>query len=68
MKGLKTIFTERNIGETCRQIREKHGISITDFSRLAGCTRQSVYNFESGKNASLQLYLTYEKLEGDVIE
>lgn len=67
MEQLKTIFTDRNIGETCKEVREKHGLSVIEFSRIARCTRQSVYNFESGKNTSLQLYLAYERLEGDVI-
>ena len=67
MDGIKTLFTEKNLHERCKEIREKHNISVAEFARMTNCTRQSVYNFESGKNKSLQLYLAYERIEGDMI-
>ena len=52
------------MGQTCRELRIKNGISVAEFSRMANVTRQAVYKFESGKSASIKLFLAYHKLGG----
>ena len=64
MDGIKEIFNKKDIGKECKEIRENNGMSISEFARRANCTRQTVYNFENGKNVSLQLYLCYKRFEG----
>lgn len=55
-----------NLGENCRKIRIERGISVKDFASYAKTTRQTVFNFETGKTQSLKLFLAYLKLSKEV--
>ena len=57
---------QENLGENCRKIRIEKGISVKDFASYARTTRQSVFNFETGKTQSLKLFLAYLKLSREV--
>ena len=57
---------QENLGENCRKIRIEKGISVKDFASYARTTRQSVFNFETGKTQSLKLFLAYLKLYREV--
>ena len=52
-----------NLGLICKQIRLDHEMSREDFAKYAGCTRQNVYYFETGRTQSLQLFLAYHNLK-----
>ena len=52
------------MGQTCRELRERSGLTVAEFSKYAGVTRQAVYKFECGKSSSLGLFLKYHSLGG----
>ena len=52
------------MGRTCKELRERSGMTVADFSKYAGVTRQAVYKFECGKSSSLGLFLKYHSLGG----
>lgn len=60
LKNLKQPF----MGQTCRELRERSGLTVAEFSKYAGVTRQAVYKFERGKSASIGLLLKYYNLGG----
>ena len=60
LKNLKQPF----MGQTCKELRERSGLTVAEFSKYAGVTRQAVYKFERGKSSSLVLLLKYYSLGG----
>lgn len=60
LQNLKQPF----MGRTCRELRERVGMTVAEFSKYAGVTRQAVYKFERGKSSSLDLFLKYHNLGG----
>lgn len=52
------------MGQTCKELRERVGLSVADFATRAGVTRQAIYKFERGDSASLKLFLEYHRLGG----
>lgn len=50
------------LGENCRDLRKDNNISVSDFAKKLGLSRQAVYNFENGKTQSMELLRGYIKL------
>lgn len=41
------------------KLREAHHLAINDMADYVGVTRQSIYNFESGRRRSYKIMLSY---------
>ena len=50
------------VAYVCKETREAAGISVDEFAKFAGVTRQTVYNFENGEAVSLQVFMAYYRL------
>jgi len=67
MKEFTQIAPQPALGETCKNIRERVGMSVETFAKKYELTRQTVYNFEHGATDSLRVlraYLDLARLEG----
>ena len=59
MKEFNQIAPQPELGRTCKEVREKYGLSVEDFSTRYNVTRQTVYNFENGETDSLRVFRAY---------
>ena len=52
-----------------KETREEKGLSVYDLARKVGCSAQTIYNIEAGKNEpSLKLALEIAKAIGTELE
>ena len=54
------------LGERCKEIREKAGVTVSELSEKIGVSRMAIYNFEKGKTQSLEIFRVYYKLSKGV--
>lgn len=47
------------IGDMCRKFRNEINISAYSVAKDIGCTQQSIYDFEHGRNDSATIYTWY---------
>ena len=55
----ETQLNKQTLATACRLTRLEHGLTVEEFAGRAGVSRQSVYNFETGKHVTLDLFLKY---------
>lgn len=59
MKDFKQIAPQPALGKLCKEIREKHDVSVENFAIHYNLSRQTVYNFENGDTESLKVFRAY---------
>lgn len=52
-------INKQTLATACRLTRLEHGLTVEEFAGRSGVSRQSVYNFETGKHVTLDLFLKY---------
>jgi DNA-binding XRE family transcriptional regulator len=66
MKKIDEIqLNKQTLATACRLVRLENGLTAEEFAGRAGFSRQSVYNFESGKHVTLDLFLKYYALASE---
>lgn len=55
------------IGQACRDLRNKLGITQEELAEDAGVTRQTVINFENGKADSFKLLIYFLSFKPDFV-
>lgn len=64
MKTFDLLVPQPELGKTAKELRESLGIGVNEMAKLLNTTRQTIYNFESGKKQSMKILQGYLKLKG----
>lgn len=64
MRTFEQIESQPALGRTCKELRERVGITVEVFADRYNLTRQTVYNFENGATDSLKTLRAYLDLAG----
>lgn len=59
MRTFEQIEKQPALGQTCRELRERSGLTVEVFADRYNLTRQTVYNFEHGATDSLKTLRAY---------